>query len=532
MESSDPKTRARAERRKAKRKAKKQQARKEVNHKGKVVKTVHQYLPSQANRKSGGRQKNRGSMYPTTDGLIALTKPQAIAMCLSLPEEGVLERFASTFESDATAVAVPMSNPKIDFNTGTTPTTDMPAGETFVVAQRVLECGSISYMANTTGTGFTYQLLGSTPADEFVLPYPTSSWTFPAIENTVNNLHVVCGVAINTFAPHGQTWFAACDTATESGPGSDLRIFWLDAGSSVQMVSHITTAVAAVDLDFTINQWTEFGLNKNAQEVSVVTDASGVFALMTLSVQKSGYYWFAVELNGSYDFVIDNLQYDHEFGIFAHQCIPGFDVNGGRFKAGHVSAVSTQFVNTAPLIENSGNVALYQTKPEETWMSFVGNYSKVANSKGSYSGAASKGSYGFLRPDSVQNFIPKTYSLWYGGSLLDSWWPLRQGCGSLLTYIQISDATGRQGFYKLRYGVEYLTSDVWSEVEMPTANPKDWDNAIQALKKIPQFHENPLHLGEIWSKIKSGLSKAANFAMQKGPAVLKGIETIMPLLGL
>lgn len=535
MDQSTGNRKTKAEKRKEKRKLAKLKSKRDPNNnsaKAKIREAISRHLPSQVNRKSGGGQKNRGAMYPTDAGLVRLTKAEAIAMCISLPEEGVLERFSSTFESDATAVAVPLSNPPIDFNTGATPTNDMPATDTFIVQQRVMECGIIQYMANTTGTAMTYQMLGSTPLDEFTVPYPTSTWAYECIDGQVSNLHLVCGVPTVSFAPHGNVWFAACDTATVTGAGSDKRMFWFEENSVLNITAHIGTATSLITADFALNQWSEFGTNLNAQVSSAITDAAGIFSAVAITVLKSGYYWLSVNVSTSDTMTIDGIQYIHEGAIFAHLCIPGFDANGGRVKSGHVSAASTQFVNTAPMIENSGNVAMYQTKPDEAWMSFVGNYLKISNAKGSYTGKASNGSFGYLRPDSATNFTPIAYSIWHGGSVLDSFWPVRQGSGALITYIQINDVTGRQGYYKLRFGLEYLTSDVWSEVEMPTASPKDWDAAIQALKKIPQFHENPLHLSEIWSKIKGGLSKAANFALQKGPGILKGIEAIMPLLGI
>lgn len=68
--------------------------------------------------------------------------------------------------------------------------------------------------------------------------------------------------------------------------------------------------------------------------------------------------------------------------------------------------------------------------------------------------------------------------------------------------------------------MEYTTNNTWIDQRTASLTEQDWKDGLEAFQHIPQFFENPLHLGSIWSGI-------VNF-IKRSPKIVRRIVDRFP----
>ena len=85
------------------------------------------------------------------------------------------------------------------------------------------------------------------------------------------------------------------------------------------------------------------------------------------------------------------------------------------------------------------------------------------------------------------------------------------------------------GLIEMCFGIEFLTLDSWYSISAPPIRSALDDHAVKYLSKIPPFHENPMHMSDIWNAVKN-VGKFTLHAAPKAWSVFKAIEPILAAL--
>jgi hypothetical protein len=192
------------------------------------------------------------------------------------------------------------------------------------------------------------------------------------------------------------------------------------------------------------------------------------------------------------------------------------------------------FTNTAAELNLGGTIAAVQTGEADHWLDYLstggvlGTISKQIDSKIMN---MSNGMYGFLKPTGPEDFHYKEdIDLNASGIMVDSTYSIDKPGSFLIMCPNCPTAAGCSGYYTISYAIEYITPDPWREVEYATVNEIEFGNALNQIRLLPQFHENPLHLSDLWEGIKSVGSTILNGVKEYGPMVLtavKGLAKVM-----
>jgi len=116
------------------------------------------------------------------------------------------------------------------------------------------------------------------------------------------------------------------------------------------------------------------------------------------------------------------------------------------------------------------------------------------------------------------------------GNLRDSTYPIDQQRSFLIIVGNCAAPAGCLGLYTVACGIEYLTSDTWRETEKAVVDHLIYDNAINIMKDLVQFHENPLHLSDLWKGIKTTVGKVVKGVVDYGLPIAKMVKTVAGLI--
>lgn len=428
---------------------------------------------------------------------------EKIAKAISLPMDTAPVRWSSIFSSQPTAVAAPWSRETASFTSSASNIAgdDLPCTDCVAFAFREPLRARIIRVSNEGGFNYEYQAYGNFPVNGLNSngQLPTTSWNMPAPSVVQTRyLHIPYWKATTSYSPHGDTLFAGTDV------NKDGRYVWMEANT---VVSFQSTGVASQGYILSADLWTPDGVSKNLQSVS--WSASGSPEIKTISMTNAGYYCF--QLNQAAVLLIQSLKFASTSpNVFAHKPMPNYEANLLSATAIRTMAVSMMFTNNASPLNRQGKIVQYQSPQSDHWTDYVSGtdpFNNASNKQGSCTRVAEKGAYTWLKFTQPQDFdYYNDYDI-DGGVLTDSYYPLQHGTSFLVTYVRIVPIDGRDGYWTWGWGLEYQTDDVWREVDVPEFEEESFQEALTFLAKLEQYHENPLHWGELWNKIKAGAQK-------------------------
>lgn len=483
--------------------------------------------PSPAAAKRARRRVKRNLQNRDMSGLVS--SYERIASSLAVPALNDPERWSSEFSTAPTAIASPWAQTVAGWNIAGNSTINIPNTDMFGFVFRSAERAAILYDANSSAQTMTYAVYGSSPGGDEILTLPSSSWSIfnggtGVALNVPETLHTPYALATSTYRPHGTTLFAGADGVSTS------RYFWLDGHTTMSIT--YTTVATQVPV-FIADIWTPDGVSQGNYTVAGSTGTSQTTTLKT-NAYPAGYYAFRVfqtVATGVLSILSMTIQ-DVGGPICCHRCIPGYDVNVGSVTGIRVLAAALMYTNEAALINKQGKIAGFQSPQGTHWTDYVksgGAFSNVASAQGSVTLTVDNGMYGFLKPTKPSDFDVQTYIEVDSGNLVDSFYPLDHQSAFLVLYTTISITGGQDGYWTASYGVEYQTSDVWREIGFPECEKSVYDRALESLKYLPQFHENPLHISDIWDTIKNSASAMLDGVVKYGPTVATLATTLAPL---
>jgi len=229
------------------------------------------------------------------------------------------------------------------------------------------------------------------------------------------------------------------------------------------------------------------------------------------SIHPSTYYTFRADngsANNQYTFQVTLTMAAASSSTLAaawgQLCLPDFEDVVGYVEAIRIPAVSCMYTNTSSDLNNQGQITGVQLAAGQ---SFLDNcvYSDLSQDRKSTTLNIKKGLYGplkFKSPSDLDFFIPTTIE---DDKLTGAFAP--NNADTTFNIIPTSDylvisascgiAGGQEGYFTLAWGVEFTTQNQWQEVEISLINNKEYDDAIEIISIMPQWHENDFHVSDI-----------------------------------
>jgi len=465
---------------------------------------------------------------------------ESIALSLALPELGVTYRYPDAISRSESAVSNVFEVNTAGWWGSTAPRANSALAQTdcLAVLRRVPAAAYIQYFANPTAQTYQYNILGQDIAvlgTGFTDAPPALSFTqlisFPAndyVKYIYGNTNSLTG-----FNPHGTSVYAGSLT---SGP-TDARFFWLQNGD--QFKTTITNRSGqSITATFVLDYFDPAGgFIKDADDTgSPTTIANNASANVSATAAKPGYYAPRFIASGAVLAIDGQVQFSNNTisgagDCLGHNPLPGISSNLGAINSLRVLSASIKYTNKASILNKEGQIVAYQLPKGESWFKYVqansgGFTALVSNAKASIT-TADNGIFAFLRPTDFKDF---EYTEWFriiNGVIWDSFWPIDKPGPQLMVYANVSNFGGQDGYFRFDFGVEYLTTDQWREMKVSEVGNETYNSAMQVVAAMDQVHENPLHISDLFGKIKSVIGKVPGFITKYGPMV----STLASMIG-
>lgn len=452
----------------------------------------------------------------------------AVAMFLCAPgEQGVQSfRWASEFSQNDTAIAEPFRIVEPSFGnltSGTNPYFDKNQG--LGILFRGVECAAILYDQNPDSTNHTYSPVVRLN-DGTIAPGTLNGGSAFVVNipgETAVKIITPYAKAVSAYAPHGPILYAGAVT------GTNQRFLWVDEGDVITV--NAGDGVVG-DVTWILDRYDATGFNEYALSAFVTYAGSDIITTIKNAGDPQGYYALRCNNEGAANMVmkINDIAIGGSGCVMSHLPLPDLEKNLARETGVRVTALSMMYSNTSAVLELGGNISGYQFGPKDDWLDLLTNdvATLIHTKRGSTTIDIRRGLHGYLKPTQPRDFeLLSCTELDDLGNLVDSFYSLDNRGAFLAFALTVPAGTfANQGYFTFRYGIEYLTSDTWASIASSEMPDEVFKEALGKLKTLDQFHENPLHIKELWAKIKSGAKKVIGFISRNGPSIIKGAEQV------
>lgn len=217
---------------------------------------------------------------------------------------------------------------------------------------------------------------------------------------------------------------------------------------------------------------------------------------------------------------------------FAHNMLPDLEHKLDAIRSIRIIGASMMYSNTAANLQKQGKIACFQASGNVHWTTFVDEGFKMISGAqgGSRALLAEKGLYAFVKPTGESDFEMMNPIDYDGSILCKIKFPLDKCKSYLAMAVSIEEDLGKAGIFTFGSSVEFETEDTWFIVNEPKTDKRVFDQALNAVKSVQQFHENPLHIDEIWNSAKNLAGKIFDGIITYGPSVIKGAQMLSSFL--
>jgi len=457
-----------------------------------------------------------------------------IALYLTSPGEDDIKAFrvSSAYNNQPTALATPFRIVTLD--AGLTAAANGPyfaANQGLMCLFRGVECSAIVYNQNASSTNKTYSPVVKLQNGTIALGVANGGSAYSLNISGESFVEVITPYAksLTAYAPHGPILYAG------SVQGTTQRFLWVDA---FDIMTINAGAGFTGNISYYLDRYDQNGLTKAVKKVTVAY-AGGIAILTTLKAnnESAGYYALRINNDDAADvvFPINDINIGGGGACMAHLTLPDLDSNLLTESGVRVTALSMMYTNTSTLLELGGNISGYQFGTKDDWLDLLVTdvSSLLQKKKGSFTRDIRKGLHGFLKPTQPSDFDFKSYTeVNSSGIVVDSAYPLDdRGAFIAMAFSLPGNGAGNEALLTFRYGIEILSSNTWFDLEVSDVPEEAFKAALVRIRDVEPFHENPVHLRDIWEKIKSGASKAFGFLANDLPkimGVVKGLTSNIP----
>jgi hypothetical protein len=446
---------------------------------------------------------------------------ERIILTQTMPENSEPVRYSSPYTTLPTAVAPiyrTLPAPWLGTTTWSSTKQQLPATDMMAAVFRCPQRAAIVYDANPSNTNFQYQWYGCT--DSVTVVNPTASFSTTVFNGQMKYLKTPYAVSLTpTYSPHETFQYALTDT---SG-----RPRYIELESTTAVTCTVTgTASASVTMSLTL--WTDDGPNENF--IFQTQTLSAGTANFALTVPNRGYYAVAIYTANTGTYTVSALIYSCSSSVFRHLALPNLAANLASTDGIRISSMSIRYTNEASDLNKQGKIVGYQVPQGEHWDDYINNYQTVSGAPQAVQLPIDNGIYGYAKLTQPSDIDLNDYFLISNGVICDSFAPIDQKSAFLLVYAQVTTPAGQDGYFTLAYHLEYQTTDIWRTLGYPKYTTAMFDAAIESIKVLPQWYENPSHWENLWAKIKSVAGTVASGLVKYGPTVIKAATAVAPFL--
>jgi len=502
---------------------------------------------------------------------------------LMLPRERPNMRIASAYSTTPTAVATVTAQSILSVDTANEGSPMCVSGSMLYVVGPSLTCAAIEYQPYS----------GSQIGKDLVV-YDTGSYSEEAV---LYDAGTAASASPYADAPFPVPFMAAIDDANEfeyactvQGTRAEPRMIYLDLGTLDFELTYTDPGATFIPFDYQI--WYYDGANAPRmvaadtvlppQKKGVTTGSTkpvpatgrkpkaahllrrreiirrrreGAVLAGQYVVLQRGYYWISVGFDNRPQFLENTApitfsaswtQLEGESRLM-HKPLADLATNVPAITAACIAARDVTISNLSAVLTLGGGFAASVVKG--TWLSmlaegdanvYVGRidpYTLLAQIKDVTTMRADNGISGFVKPTSDETYEMRQFFSEQLNVISDVWSPISSPyLGQLIFGLQVPlSGVGLPVFSAMATStVVYQTDDVWRATAPPTLNWRAFQDAVQVVRDVEQFHENPLHINAIMRDINNVVSGAGkitrNVAKQvnmTAPAVRKALANIL-----
>lgn len=200
--------------------------------------------------------------------------------------------------------------------------------------------------------------------------------------------------------------------------------------------------------------------------------------------------------------------------------LPNIDDNVDAIRAFRIPAVSLMYTNTSAPLNRTGQIVGLQLPKRSNWYDNT-DYETLANSAKAESYNVVNGMYGFLKPTSQDDMEMRTFAF-QADDNFDYTFELLPPSDYLVIQSNVVDPLGRSGILYPAHHLEFTTQSQWFNTDDESVPHACFQEAVQILSTLPQWHQNEDHLSNIWNWIKDTASSIWNGAKDV-------VQTLAPL---
>lgn len=344
--------------------------------------------------------------------------------------------------------------------------------------------------------------------------------------------------------PHGLVYYNV-DAVGRKG-------FWFDGSISAGYMSTVNFVVHAADPTYSPAGHMSFGLEKWNGSIWEATPLADVRLDIagdsgSIWINEPGYYCVKWQFLGSSTYIgkwsIPFSWFTRHYGsCFGFTPIPRFDTVASSMSDVRIPAVSIMLTQNSTVLTKGGTVTGVQLPPTEPWFSALKDsdpFGTITQLRGSYTGVLEKGIYGFLLPTDAPDLGIQRPVYLDGETIVGYNNPIAPPGGWIVVAAVVTadgattsgDFTttlfpGGSAYLTTTHGVEFVTNNIWFSSGVPRYSVATYDRAISSLKDQVQWHENPLHIKDLFRSALGAGTKVVKMA----PTILKMLSLLAPEL--
>jgi hypothetical protein len=405
-----------------------------------------------------------------------------------------------------TAVSKPYINLPIDFSLAVTEPNSCAAGETMLAISRDPLHAFVHLIRNQTFSAWTQVVTFNTVGLSTTL--------------TMGTRTASSGPPLRTFLPiayatvnSGNIGASLSDVKTFGNAGEGRPCLFINGTATRTTTVTLTNSVAAyynTSDGVIVEQWLGSGWVPYASN-----QGTGSSNALSITINSPGYYSFCwsqqqtstadpglgMTLSGTSDF-------------WAIEPIPGMWARMSVMNAARITSTAMLVSNRAPEMYEGGQIVGAQLSPGTNLLAQA-TVANIQSAAGSYEGDAKKGIYAYHRCTDIKDFALARIAENYQGTIIAVNLPdLDPPGGWLATAIHCPVVAGAATAYpganynfNVFWHVEYSTIDTWTERFETRLRNETFLRALDDLRRLKQFHENPLHWTDVMKFIKQVGSK-------------------------
>jgi hypothetical protein len=318
-------------------------------------------------------------------------------------------------------------------------------------------------------------------------------------------------------APHSSKWYPG------RLPTSSRSYFFLDAGNTVSFQN-----TTAIPITFTWYTWSTPGETKQQFQRIVNPGLTDNFLILS-----PDYYGWNITGNGLTGTIWNGnitITLPSNASVWAHQPLPYLDRNDSSADAVRIYGASILFTNDASPLNRQGKLAAAQMPSGRDWREYT-HFSDLADVRNCYVSDAVNGYYGFLKPTDPKdsNFINDSENT--TGAVDYAWYDLSTPSDFLALAVNVVPTEGQDATLTVSAAVEYRTTDQWRDTKLANVSAAAVEKAFEIVSMMPQHHENPLHLEDIWNFVKDAANTIYEGFREALPVIVKGASTVGNIAG-